>query len=97
MQECAGIFVGSGDGRPEDGLECLDVAPPRLGDELLLRSNLHNLTLNTGALSQSVSAQGCRRTYTGEASCVPASVCLVETPVIKTASTGLVNAQRKVP
>ena len=77
MQECAGIFVGSGNGWPEDGLERPDVAPPRLGDELLLRTDLHNLTLNTDELGGSVSALSRRRTYTGKASCVPKEVDLI--------------------
>lgn len=55
MQERARISVSRGDGRPEDGLESVDIAPPRLGDELLLRRDLHNLTLNTGGRAESVS------------------------------------------
>ena len=56
VQERACISVSRGDGRPEDGLESVDIALPRLGDELLLRSDLHNLTLNTGGGAETVSA-----------------------------------------
>ena len=56
VQERPRAFVGCGNGRAEDGLKSLDVAPFSLGDELLLRSDLHNLTLNTAAEDESVSA-----------------------------------------
>jgi hypothetical protein len=56
VQEPPRVLVGGGNGRAEDGLKSLDVAPSSPGDELLLRSDLHNLTLNTGEEDESVSA-----------------------------------------
>jgi hypothetical protein len=48
--------VGVVDGWPENCLESLDLASLGTGDELLLRSGVHNLTLNTCGQRGSVSA-----------------------------------------
>jgi len=56
VQNRARIPVGGVDRRSEYGLEGLDLTALSPCDELLLGTDLHNLTLNTGTQSRIVSA-----------------------------------------